>query len=387
MKYYYLLLVIVATFVGGYLRFANLGDAPLWCDEAAFATSMVNFTERQEYLPAAIARILGTSDELRTRIPFALAGTLSILAVYLAKPSKYTVCAAILIAVFPLFVWWSRMCRPYAMAGLFVILSWKWRWCMIPAILCTPLAVVGIDWVTAWKEWKKEYDSMVWRFLAVLVGFAGVMYMIRGDLSRPGFGSLGMFFTAPRLWYIPILVVLLYLTYHILPRVEENWTKKKSFVLLVVGSTICLFSVFFTQSVEIPSMTQGTVYPWYSNILYYNNWRGMPQVDLATNFTAIPLYYTGKGALLLRTANPNDITPDQIALVDEPKIHKLLAEKDTILIGVDSYANNQSNYFFPPGFLDPIRQHLHDGEVFLVRMRRTSKHEHFTIESMPRSMP
>jgi hypothetical protein len=105
----------------------------------------------------------------------------------------------------------------------------------------------------------------------------------------------------------------------------------------------------------------------------------MPPVDLATNFNQIPLYYTGKGAILLRKAGP-EITADQVALTDESKIYKMLAEKDTILIGVDSYAYNVSDWLFPPNFLSRYRQRFYDGEVFLVRMRRISKQGKFVIE-------
>jgi hypothetical protein len=318
--------------------------------------------------------VLGVSDELRTRIPFALAGTLSIFAIYWVKPGKWSACASVFVAVFPLFVWWSRMCRPYAMAGLFMIFAWRYRWCMLPAILCTPVAIVGIDWFGAWKESKKK-RSIVVAPIAGLIVMAGVMYLMRGDVGvRPGFGSVQMFLHEPRLWYLPIMAALMYITWYLLP-----WLEKDGRFYLAEVLTIVAFVALLIQSVEIPSMTHGTVYPWYSNILYYNDWRGMPPVDLATNFNQIPLYYTGKGAILLRKAGP-EITADQVALTDESKIYKMLAEKDTILIGVDSYAYNVSDWLFPPNFLSRYRQRLYDGEVFLVRMRRISKQGKFVIE-------
>jgi len=78
----------------------------------------------QEHLPVMIARLFHLQSEFWIRFPFALAGSLTILAVYHSVQDKrFAILAAMIVAVCPLFVFWSRMGRPYAMAGLFVALD------------------------------------------------------------------------------------------------------------------------------------------------------------------------------------------------------------------------------------------------------------------------
>ena len=347
------LIVIVALLVGSYLRLTNLGVLPFWCDEAFFATYVINWHVNQEYLPSLIAHILGVGNEFVTRLPFAICGILTIPAIYFVKPNKWSVFASLFVAVFPLFVMYDRMCRPYSMAALFIVLSWRWWWMMIPALFCTPLAIIGM------RPKGKIYIAAV---TVVALG----MFWIRSDLSRPGFFTWDMFIHSPRLWYIPIIATILYLQYYILHYLwmRMNHLFGQYCAVMLVFSFGCL-----VQSVAIPDFKPGPpINPWYSNILFYNDWRGMPPVDLSTNFTQISEYYTGKPSVLLRRTN--ELTADRVAITDEPKIDNILRTKDTIYVGIDSYANNLSAWFFPKEFIGPYRERLYDGEVMLARICR-----------------
>lgn len=191
-------IVILITILGGILRFTNLGTNPLWIDEAWFGFLARDNFITQEFIPAYFIKITGFYSDFQIRFFSALCGTLSIPAMYyIAKNFKLT--SSLLVAVFPLFVFWSRMARPYAPAGLFLILSWKWWYMMIPAILTTPIALVGLKIIK-----QNKY---------VLSGFiigAIVFYLIREDSSRGW--TFQQFLTSPRWWYLPILTSILYVT-------------------------------------------------------------------------------------------------------------------------------------------------------------------------------
>ena len=142
-----------------------------------------------------------------------------------------------------------------------------------------------------------------------------------------------------------------------------TWPADVYVVLMIV-----LCAKFLFQSFEIPSFEQGQVRAWYSTQVVCNNWRGMPPVDLSTNFTQISEYYTGKASVLLRRTS--ELTADRVAVGDEPKIYESLRTRDTVYVGVDSYANNLSAWFFPEEFIGPYRERLYGGEVFLARICR-----------------
>lgn len=55
-------IVVMALIIGAYLRFANLGQLPFWCDEAYYATNVYQFESPQEFLPAALGHVLIAAD-------------------------------------------------------------------------------------------------------------------------------------------------------------------------------------------------------------------------------------------------------------------------------------------------------------------------------------
>jgi hypothetical protein len=196
--------VLAATIVGGFLRFANLDLKPLWIDEAALG---LGFLSRQEY----IGNVLIVHNDWWMRLPYAIAGTLTIPAAYFVTRRKQTwVCW--IIAIFPLFVFWSRLARPYAIVGLYVVLAWRWWWAMGFALLQSPSALLGVNFIS--HRWWKT---------AICAALAVYFYFQRGDVGLgKDFLNTDFLFNNPRVWYAPILAGLLYLNDYLLPRVFDR---------------------------------------------------------------------------------------------------------------------------------------------------------------------
>jgi hypothetical protein len=188
-----IIFVSVITLIAGYLRFHGLGVNPLWVDEVGFGFLVQN-GGNQEFIPQWFGQLFGLHSEFGLRFLPALCGTLTVPAIYfVADEDKIE--SALFIAVFPLFVFWSRMARPYAVAGLFLVLSWRWWWLMIPALLTTPIALVGLR---------------LNRWTLGLVGVGLLFFFIRPDAFRGwSLSQLGIF---TRWWYLPALTLILYTT-------------------------------------------------------------------------------------------------------------------------------------------------------------------------------
>ncbi len=189
--------------LGSFLRLSHLGDPPLWIDEALFA-SWIKSVPRQEIITQLLARFLPT-DEFWLRLPVAVAGSITIPVFYWVTGRGFkSLYGAALLAVFPIFVFWSRLARPYAFAGLFIVLGWRWWGFYIPAILTTPMSIIGLNFLRM-KEKRYRYYSAA----LILLSFA--VYLVRpdvkkvGDLMEPGFLIL-----QKRFWYVPILTLMLY---------------------------------------------------------------------------------------------------------------------------------------------------------------------------------
>lgn len=185
--------VALITLFGAYLRFQNL-DRPLWVDEAIFAF-MVRDGAYQEYLAVWLTSLWFDGGEWSLRFLFALSGTLTIPAVYYVSRDLW---ATALVSVFPLFVFWSQMARPYAFVGLLVVLSWRWWWLIIPAVFTTPIALAG-------------FDFSKWRRLLWLVPLGAVMYLVRPDAGREW--SLTLDHT--RWFYVPSLALVLWVSRYV----------------------------------------------------------------------------------------------------------------------------------------------------------------------------
>lgn len=193
--------LLLWTALGAWLRFQGL-DRPLWTDEALFGF-MVKDGAYQEYLAVWLTWIWFDGSEVSLRILFALCGTLTIPAVWYVTRDNW---ATALVAVFPLFVFWSGMARPYAFVGLFVVLSWRWWWLIIPAVLTTPIALVG-------------YDFTQWRKLIWLVPFGVIMFLLRPDADRGW--TLENIWYHTRWFYVPALAVILWCSRYVHARTSS----------------------------------------------------------------------------------------------------------------------------------------------------------------------
>ena len=188
--------VIGITLVGAWLRFHGLGDRPLWVDEALFAFWVRDGGNSQEWLQVWFAQAIGARSEWELRFLSALCGTLTVPAVWLVSRNLW---ATGFVSVFPLFVFWSRMARPYAMAGLFVVLAWRWAWFYVPAMIITPIAVTGLR-ITRKRLWV----------VAGMVVLALGVFLLRPDVGRGW--TIEVILSNSRFYYIPALAGVLYLT-------------------------------------------------------------------------------------------------------------------------------------------------------------------------------
>jgi len=192
--------LILIILLAGFLRFRHLSDYGLWVDECLYV-GYVQDGASQEHIPQIFGYIFGVETDLQTRLPFAICSTLTVLALYYVIPNKKTalsICAVF--ATLPLFVWWGHLARPYAIAGLFMVLAWRNPYWLIPAILTTPISLLGLNIYDLKKNWK------VYTFILILTI---VLYFIRSDYDR-GHWSVATILTGTRWWYLPILGLLLH---------------------------------------------------------------------------------------------------------------------------------------------------------------------------------
>ncbi len=214
-------ILIVVFLIGIYLRFWHLGAPPLWVDEALFVR--FNNWSNHGLIPVVIHSLFNTQSEYWLRFPSACAGSLTILAVYwVISDKRYAILASSLVAVFPLFVVWSRLARPYSFVGLFVVLGWRFVPCYLLGLLSSCTALIGLD---LYKIKQKKY--LVFYLLLGVVAIT--LYLLRQDVDRTsGFLTLDFIMHAKRLWYVPLLVSVLYLFEYWLPALERAYTRLQS---------------------------------------------------------------------------------------------------------------------------------------------------------------
>ena len=186
--------IIIITLLGGLLRYVGL-DHRMWIDEAWF--SFMSMHPLQEY-PSAYLNQLLPQTEFWIRFPFFICGTLTIPAVYWVLEGNRGLYAASIVAFLPLFVFWSTMARPYAFAGLFMVLGWRYWYLHILAIVTTPIAFVGV------------HLRRQWMILILGLFVAVVIFFLRPDSGRD-FWSIHYVINNSRLWYLPALAGIMYI--------------------------------------------------------------------------------------------------------------------------------------------------------------------------------
>jgi hypothetical protein len=206
-----------------FLRFYDLGAKGLWVDEALFAFMVKEGNYMQETVPVFIGHILGFHNEFWLRSISAFFGTLTIPAIYIVVKER-KLSAALIVAIFPLFVFWSRMARPYALAGFFVVIGWRYWWAYIPALLTTPISLVGIRFV----NWKLTGRIKILIALSILIAVA-VIYLVRSDAGRHW--TIQQVFHSSRWFYVPFIAVLLYIFDYLLPILDRRFNKRPASVV------------------------------------------------------------------------------------------------------------------------------------------------------------
>lgn len=215
-KYIILGLIII---IGGYLRACNLSN-PLFSDSAFLGYTVRHGVWSQEQFPHLIILIWSfllspfhLNPDLVLRLPFILCGTLSIPAIYFVL-NKNKWLGTLFIAFNPLFIFWSGLARPYAIAGLMIILAWKYKWFYIPALLSTPISLIGFN---------IKHKHQILLFVAILA--TGIfLYMIRPDIHYNGWDRnlMSVFTTSARWWYLPLVAFTLYGCDYIIPFLRQK---------------------------------------------------------------------------------------------------------------------------------------------------------------------
>ena len=201
-----------------------------WIDEVLFINIQTTYDtygwidgiEREagrEALLSSVCYFLGIDTVFKARWISLIAGTLCVLAIFLIAENKtYGLLGALFIATCPLLIFWSQFIRPYTLAGLFVLLGFKWKWWYIPAILVTPMAIIGINWY----EIKER-----WIFYIILIICGGVFYSIMPEVSKFNhWRDLEFITTARRIWVIPTCVFVAYMVN--MPLSWQQWLQHLS---------------------------------------------------------------------------------------------------------------------------------------------------------------
>jgi len=278
---YYILALI--TLIGGYLRFHNLGLSPLWIDEAFFAIIVKNGIWEQEFIPHFLTYIFNPETEFGFRVFSALAGTLSITAIYFVL-KKYRLFAAFFIAFNPIFIFWSQMARPYSMAGLFMILGWRYWWAYLPAMLTTPISLIGV----------RILDQKKW-LLVLLAGLAVGFYLIRPDVGRQAFTDIRFIIISTRWFYLCLISLCLYSCDYFLPFIEGLSYRGVDFgnIKKIYPAIIIALSLFFLSNLS-DIMSHKNEMLWYRQECKISDWRNIGKVDYATEVDNAEWYGGGE---------------------------------------------------------------------------------------------
>lgn len=224
-------MAVLIVAIAAYLRLSDLGRLPLWVDEAFFYFLSKEKFPYQEFIPCLFAKILGyvvpLEQEFWLRLPFALCGIgLVAILVFHKKDRKASLVLAFIVAACPLFVFWSKMARPYMIGAFFVALGWRWPIFYIPALLTTPIALTGINYIktfgTIWHGGKNLFYALG-SVLTVSVLAVG-SFLLRPDTGKDW--NLGFVLHAKRIWIIPFTALCFYLLEYIFPLFKHSAAKK-----------------------------------------------------------------------------------------------------------------------------------------------------------------
>lgn len=210
--------------LGVWLRFDNLATKPLWVDEAFFFFLAQDTISNQEFVPVIISKFISLFthlDEFWLRFPFALFGSLTGLVILLhKKDSIASLVASLIYATCPLFVFWSKTARPYAIAAFFIALGWRYWPFYILAVLTTPISLLGLNWI---KIFEKRQRTLFICLYLLLVAVSVASFLIRPDSGKDWHPEFIL--NAKRLWIIPLTAALLYCLEYFLPYLKSKNSK------------------------------------------------------------------------------------------------------------------------------------------------------------------
>jgi hypothetical protein len=303
--------ILSLTVLGGYLRFHNLGERPLFCDETYVALWVRGSISFQELIPVLIIKLFDPQTEFGLRFLYALAGTLTISAIwYVLKEGKFL--AALIVTIFPLFVFWSKLARPYSIAGLFIVLGWRWWQFYIPALFATPISLVGVKLIKQKKH--------------VLIGsiiFAAIFYFLRQDVGERQVNFTTYIWQSSRFLYLPSLVILLYFFDYLYKYLNK---------IFMVIAVIFLSFYFVIDDIDISNEIDKIDNQWYRREVSFADWRNVGQVDYSTQ-PNISEYYSKKSTKILGKSDLLNWQKDSISLSNQ------LMRGDTVTMGIDRRGN------------------------------------------------
>lgn len=244
--------------------------------------------------------------------------------------NRQAIIAAFAIAIFPVFAFWSATARPYCIAGFFVLLGWRWWPFYILALLSTPFSILGVN---LFRLKRRKY----WIIYTALGVAAIVLFQVRPDSGR-GFFDAGFLFHAKRLWYIPLLSVVM----HGASLLREL---RYSLAFIAIASLI-----FFIAG----------DYKGYFNA---SDWSGQ-QCDYATNKVTHDAYNSRRAGWLRMNKQP-----DVSRMVDA------LQSGRSVSVGIDYYGlTGLSSPLIPEKLLSEIRGEIGSGKVvkYMVSLENRS---------------
>lgn len=334
-----------------------MGLNPFWHDEAFFAATVRDGIWKQELVPHLIAYLFNLDTDLKLRCISALFGTLSIPAIYFVlKENKWIGVA--LVAFNPLFIFWSQLIRPYATAGFFVILGWKYWWSYIPALMTTPFSIFGL----------RLLDQKKWLLPAIII--LGILFFLfRPDSTRFVSSFNTGVFHFSRFWYIPLVSLILYFCDYLIPYSKKHAHLTTRFYIII---TIIVTTYFFFSISNILSnksfQDDGVNLFWYRSECKISNWKEIGKVDFATEQYAAQWYGGSKC--------------ERFYITNQSKIDSLLNAGDTLTIGFGQTAINVSRdvtmrYIGPDIYNRYIRHLFYGGIVKLKLWKRDNNFYHY----------
>ena len=158
--------------------------------------------------------MLNITDPYEIRIIFKISGVLLVACVPLViKDKKIALAVMFFFAFTPLLVYWSQFARPYIVAALFVLLSWKYPPFIILAVFTNPMAIIGAN------LYKRK-----WWLCYVIVFITAYLFFNAQPLPHDRLFTIDFFTQARRIYVIPYVTIMLYIS-----NIPDSWIQRIEF--------------------------------------------------------------------------------------------------------------------------------------------------------------